>query len=290
MPEECAAPTLTVVVMGYRNEATIVEAVRSVVEQVTPEVEVLVVTSGGDRSGERVRRAFPTLPVHEADHRLMPGGARNLGLRHSCGDHVSWLAADCLAAPGWVDARIDAHRAGHPAVAASVTDSGRPLPWSRASHLLQYRTRLPGLAPAAVPPGDPRCHGLSIARLVVDEVGPFDEVLRVGEDSDMARRLLRHGVAIRFEPEVVVVHRGPRTPWHFVVDEWTRARRSRPPDLGPGRRRRRTIWSELRACVAAGVRSSGGPTWVVVMAAPWIVVGLVVRRIARRWPDARRPA
>src|SRR5215203_780432 len=63
-------PELSVVVMGYRDEGSIVAAVRSVLDQVGDErVEVVAVTSGGDASAALVQRAFPGLPVIESAER-----------------------------------------------------------------------------------------------------------------------------------------------------------------------------------------------------------------------------
>src|SRR5205807_246568 len=75
-------PVLTVVVMGYRNEATILRSIRSVVDQSSDDpFEIVVVTSGGDHSADLVAQAFPHLSVVDSSSRLFPGGARNAGIR-----------------------------------------------------------------------------------------------------------------------------------------------------------------------------------------------------------------
>src|SRR5690606_13741993 len=74
-------PALTVVVMGYRNQETIGEALTSLVEQDSPEpFEVVVVTSGGGRSAAVARETAPGIQVVDSPTRLMPGGARNAGV------------------------------------------------------------------------------------------------------------------------------------------------------------------------------------------------------------------
>ena len=74
-------PVLTQV-FAYRNEDTIVRVVSSLVQQDCDEpFEVIVATSGGHRTGELVRQGFPGVHVIESPVRLMPGGARNLGMR-----------------------------------------------------------------------------------------------------------------------------------------------------------------------------------------------------------------
>ena len=75
-------PVLSAIVFAYRNEATILQVVSSLVEQEFDEpFEVVVATSGGDRTSELVRQNFPGVRVIESPVRLMPGGARNLGMK-----------------------------------------------------------------------------------------------------------------------------------------------------------------------------------------------------------------
>src|SRR5690606_32824845 len=129
-------PAISVVVMGYRNSATIGEALRSLVDQECDgTVELIAVTSGDDRSGYEARAAAPEAQVAESPVRLMPGGARNAGIDASNGAVVAFLAADCVAEPGWTAARLAAHRAGHRVVAGAMTAAPpfRPSAW--ASHL-----------------------------------------------------------------------------------------------------------------------------------------------------------
>ncbi len=105
---------LSAVVMGYRNEATIVAAVRSLLDQAgDARMEIIAVVSGDDRSAELLREHTPAVRVVASPTRLLPGGARNVGLEHSGGEIVAFLAGDCVAAPGWVTGRFAAHRAGH---------------------------------------------------------------------------------------------------------------------------------------------------------------------------------
>ena len=67
--------------MGYRNEDSIEASVRSLIDQESSEpFEVIVVTSGGDSSASIIKERFPDVRVYDSPERLMPGGARNVGV------------------------------------------------------------------------------------------------------------------------------------------------------------------------------------------------------------------
>lgn len=279
-----AAPALTVVVMGYRNEATIEAAVASVLEQRAPEpVEVVVVTSGGDRSADVVRRAHPTVEVVESGAHLLPGGARNAGVEAARGGVVAFLAADCLAEPGWAAARLVAHRAGHPVVAGAMTPAPPHRPSSWASHLTLYRHRLAGRPPGLVAHPDPAAHGLSYDRAVLDRLGPFDAAVRVGEDTEAARRLGALGVTIWFEPSVRTAHCGPHSTLALLADHHRRGRlsaRAAGPALRPIGWPRAVVALPLvtalcaRATVAEVWRNGRGERHRLVLSLPWVVAAV----------------
>ena len=206
-------PAMTVVVMGYRNAQTIAGAVDSVVGQRCHEpFEIVVVTSGGDDSAGVVRQAHPDLTVIESASRMLPGAARNAGIDAARGAVVAFLAADCEAEPGWVQARLDAHRQGRPVVAGAMTagPSGQRVgPVSFGSHLALYSYRLPGRPAGPVVAPDPAVHGLSYTRAALDRIGPFATDVLIGEDTAAATRLATAGTEIWFEPTVRTAHRGP---------------------------------------------------------------------------------
>lgn len=278
---------ITVVVMGYRNRATIVDAVASVVTQATPEpVEVVVVTSGNDGSGDAVRAAYPDLLVIDAPTRLLPGGARNAGVDAATGAVVAFLAADCLAEPGWVAARVAAHRAGHPVVAGAMTLAPPRPPSAWALHFDLYGARLPGRGVGPVLPSDPAAHGLSFDRAVLDRLGPFDATVRIGEDTDAARRLAALGVPVWFDPCVRTAHRGPATARALMEERYqrglaaTRAGGPPPPNTHTPRRSRALAeipvrWSRrMVRTVATGWRYGRPERLRLVVALPWIALGI----------------
>jgi len=282
-------PALSVVVMGYRNESTIIDAVASVVDQAACDgSEVVVVTSGGDGSRAKVAASFPGVRVVESERRLLPGAARNAGVRATRGEHVAFLAADCVAEPGWVGARLSSHRAGHRAVAGAMTTRAGAGRAARASHYLLFGARLSGRPAGIVRFPDPAAHGISYARSLLAELGPFDETCLIGEDTDMARRCA--GEEIWFDPDVRTAHRGPASARALVRDEYRRAAHYARRERGAnGSRVHRAaaategqqLVRQLRA-TAHWARRHGGEGWLSLTGiAPWLIAGALARRFAR---------
>jgi len=219
-----STPALSVVVFGYRNEATILRAVRSLLDQESDDhVEVIVATSGGDRSAALVRDAFPDMKVAESPTRLLPGGVRNLGAALATGEIVTFLEADCVARPGWVRNRIALHGAGHDAVASALSNMASDGVVAKAALYLVHGGRLAG-HPAG-PAHDYQAYGLSFTRDLFDRAGPFDEMLRSYEDTVMADRLESLGVVPWFDPSVCIEHDGPATLVEMLRDQYVRAQR-----------------------------------------------------------------
>lgn len=207
-------PPLSVVILS-RGESTLEEAIRSVAAQ--DGAAEIVVSHSGAALGARAT-SFPELRLLSSERLLTPGGARNAGVRGSTGEFVAFLAADCTALPGWVGSRIDRHVAGACAVASAMAAPHGP-PAALASHLIQHSSRMPHLRPAP-----PLRFGVSYARDLLEDVGPFPEDLPGEEDVILNARVLARGVEIEFAPEVRSTHLYPATIRELVADSARRGR------------------------------------------------------------------
>lgn len=263
VPDDVA---ISVVVMGYQNRDTIVAALTSVVEQATPDpYEIVVVVSGDDGSADAVRRRYPTQLVVESTARLLPGGARNVGIANTRGAFVAFLAADCIAEPGWIEGRLAAHRAGHALVASAMTHAGPDRPCSWASYFDLFSGRLAGRPAGVVRPPDPAAHGLSYDRRVLEQLDGFDDDIAGGEDTRAALAADALGYEVWFEPSVRTAHVGPATTRDLLADEYRRGSlraRVAVEQLAPT-----TWWRMLAGCV---------PVWFI-----WLRT-----RVTRGWRDA----
>jgi glycosyltransferase involved in cell wall biosynthesis len=216
-PRSSDEPRLSVVVMSLDSEPGVVEAVRSIVEQ-GQESELVVVNSGGGDPSDRLRAAGFDVPVVNRTEHLMPGGARNLGIRSTRGRYVAFLAADCLAEPGWVAGRLRHHAAGVDAVATAITNPSPRSAASTAYHLLLYHTRRP-----EAPAEGRKLFGLSYDRRLFERFGLFPEDIRFGEDA-LFNALIADGQRVEWAPEVRTAHRHPRTVRALVRDLFGRGR------------------------------------------------------------------
>lgn len=213
------SPPLCCVVLCHRGQAGVVEAVRSL-ERQDPSCEVVVVNSEAPNPEPLLRASGSAVRVVHRDRRLMPGGARNLGVANSAAPFVAFLAADCTAEPGWVRGRLARHRAGARMVSSAIVnaDPGSVPAWT--SCLSLFARRLPG-----TPPDRVLHYGVSYARTLLDEVGPFREDLRTGEDTDLNRRAAERAQPV-WAPEVRTAHRHPRTLRSLLADQFGRGARA----------------------------------------------------------------
>ena len=197
-------PALSAIVIAREDADRIESAVRAVLEQDCPEpFEVIVVVSGAPRTAAVVRERFPAVRLVELAEPVLPGAARNAGLRLARGEFVSFPGSHVRIAPGALAARLRAHRAGAAMVTGSIVN-GTDTPAGWASYFIDHADALPG-RPSGDLPGPPvRC---SYMRHHLEQIGGFPEDLRAGEDTVVNRELHRRGYRARRVQEIVLVHR-----------------------------------------------------------------------------------
>lgn len=253
-PRAPAAPPLACVVMSLGNEPSLAEAVRSVLAQGGGAVELVVVNSGGGDAADTLARAGLAVPLVERQERLNPGAVRNLGIAATHAPFVSFLAADCLAAPGWVEGRRHRHLSGASAVASSLLHTSARNPFAWAMHVALYARRMPG-----APPERRLLYGVSYARDLFDRFGLFPEELRAGEDTAFNQRLAGI-VDIEWAPEVQTRHRHPRRLGELVRDQFGRGARAAAAWAILGGRRRAYVAADafrrLPSCLGTAWRAA----------------------------------
>lgn len=278
-------PAISVVVLAYQNKNTVAEAVESLLNQDCSEpVEIIVVISGGDGAAQLVAARFPSVTVIESTAELLPGATRNRGVAASSGRVIAFLAGDCLAEAGWIRRRLTAHRVGHRAVASAVTHAGPRTPTGWGFYYAQCSPRLPGRPAGSVPYPDGGHHGVSFDRDLLMALGPFAEDVRIGEDTDMVRRLSEAGVQVWYEPSIRTAHRAPAGLRQMIRDQFARGRR-RAQARGAPRRPMQKLDAHL--ILRRWVREGRARLWVIMRQAwryghderwrlvfvfPWVVI------------------
>lgn len=264
-------PELACAVLSYRDERYLVEAVRSVLEQDVA-VEVVVVNSGGGDPGGRLAAAGIDVPVVSFAERLYPGGARNAGIDATRAPFVSFLAADCLALPGWAAARLREHRRGAATVASPPANAypGSRAAW--AAFLLLHNRRLP------LGGGPQLLYSLSYERSLFARYGRFREDLRSGEDTEFNARL-GPDVTVVLAADARTAHRYPAQTEAMLRDAFRRGRlqaRAQGALEGGGPRRLRVAgrgpYNVLRS-IAIAARSRPPERASLLAACPLVVAG-----------------
>jgi glycosyltransferase involved in cell wall biosynthesis len=199
-----AAPVASVIVLAYRAAPFIRRSLKSLRRQTLAEpFEVIVVWSGDEATPALVAAEFPESRLVGGRQRLLTGAARNLGLAHARAGIVAFLAADCEAAPDWLELRVAAHREGHDLVGGAVVWAEPANAVARAGHLLEYNSCLPG-RPREVSASP--VYNLSFRRAVFDRYGRYDELLPCGEDTALVWALCEAGAGFLYDPAIRISH------------------------------------------------------------------------------------
>jgi len=196
-------PMVSIIIPAYNARAQIGEAIASVERQRYAPLEIIVVDDGSqDDTGAFVRRNHPGVRLITQAN----GGAaraRNTGMRAARGDLFAFLDADDLWLPGKLRTQVE-HLRHHPQVGLVCTAFSRWYPDTDGRHP-------PPVAEAAgtavIDEIDPERSGwiyhklllscdvwtstVIIRRSVAEQVGPFDESLRLGQDYDYWLRVSR---------------------------------------------------------------------------------------------------
>jgi glycosyltransferase involved in cell wall biosynthesis len=215
-------PALSAIVIAHDDEAIIERAVRSVAcQQCSEPFEVIVVTSGSDRTAQVVTERFPHVKLVTLPGTAFPGKARNAGLHLARGEFVSFPGSHVELPPGSLEARLQAHRQGFPMVTGSVENGTRT--WAGwASYFIDHHDHLPGCAREVLPFDPPSC---SYRRDILLDCGGFPEDMRSGEDTAVNVRLHGQGFLTLREPAARFIHHSPcTTPRRLVKHHFTRGR------------------------------------------------------------------
>ena len=210
---------LAVIVMAVKAPATLARAVDSVRSQ-SPEVEIVVVNSGGGDARRLLQRQLDQIRLIETATPLFVGAARNIGIESSRAPYVAFLAADCEALPGWVAGRLARHAAGALMVSTAV-EPARPgtVIGSMAECLVfPLRSALLGQEAAVH-------YGRSYDRALFAQVGLFAPRLRVAEDTEFHRRTDTLASPV-WAPEIRVRHDDPQALIPLLLDLHRRGQRA----------------------------------------------------------------
>lgn len=195
-------PLVSVVMPAYNAAPYLEAAIRSVLEQDYPAVELIVVDDGSSDGTPEFAAGFGERVRVLCQQNAGPAAARNRGMAAARGELVAFLDADDVWLPGKLRAQVDYLR-DHPEVGVVY---GGFLRWSAAPD----GSFGPPPVPPGADPGEPLVREQSgwiytgllfdnivhvitamLRKPVIDRLGGFDETLRTGEDYDFWLRASR---------------------------------------------------------------------------------------------------
>lgn len=194
-----AGAELAVVVLAVGALPELPAAVASLLAQ-SERLEIVLVRSA---TSEVETPAWVPKTVQELRSPLLlpTGAARNRGVSATSAPWVAFLAGDSRALPGWAAGRLEAHRAGAPAVAAAVVNDSPSSLVAWAGSIALHHRRWP-----RVPAHEASLYGCSYARSALSRVGGFRDDLAVGEDTELHTRLAGAGLLATWSPAVRATH------------------------------------------------------------------------------------
>lgn len=187
------AGTVSVVIPCYNGAAFLAEAIRSVLAQTHPPLELIVVDDGSTDDSAAIARGFSEVEVIEQANAGV-SVARNNGLARARGDHVLFLDADDILLPGALAVGAEALDADPARVmvygGTEVIDAaGRPIkPADQEVQTVTPRMIFLGTHPV--------CTQSMLRREAVVAVGGFRPGLAYSEDMELWLRLSAKGGAI----------------------------------------------------------------------------------------------
>ncbi len=198
---------MSAIVLSQNDERVIADSLQALFDQqCTEPFEIVVVCSGTDGTARIVEAQYPDARLVESTEPLLPGAARNVGLAAATGTFVCFPGSHIVVEPGYLQALLDAHRAGWAMVTPSFRDAGTNHPsWANffLDHSAKLATRPAG--PLTVEPST-----ASYRRDAIDWADGFVD-LRAGEDTSMNRALWSAGYGAWFAPGAAQRHFTPST-------------------------------------------------------------------------------
>ena len=187
---------ISVLIPVFDGERFLAEAIESVLAQSLPATEVVVVDDGSTDGSAQVAESFgPPVRVLGRPHRGV-AAARNAGVAECAGELIALQDADDLMKPDRLELQAAALGSGSsPALTLGRAEVREEDGFAAPSWLAHASANSDYTPPAT----------LLATRSAMELVGPFDETMRRGSDTDWLLRALEAGLRpLRLEEAVIV--------------------------------------------------------------------------------------
>jgi glycosyltransferase involved in cell wall biosynthesis len=201
-------PSLSVIIPARDAAETIGAQLTALASQVCsiPWEVIVVDNNSSDNTAELARShasAFTRFKVVVADNGTGAAYARNAGVAATSTRWLAFCDADDIVKHNWLTNLVEALE-NHSFVSGPIELDRLNPPWlaeSRGRSFSNTRTTFEGVFPFAS-----SCN-MAMTRHLFNQVGGFDESLRIGEDIDISLKVWQQGIDLHFEPGAGVHYR-----------------------------------------------------------------------------------
>jgi glycosyltransferase involved in cell wall biosynthesis len=213
---------MSAIVIAQNDEDEIDEVMRAVCAQrCSVPFEVIVVTSGNDRTAAIVRERYPEARLLELERPVYPGAARNAGLRLARGRFITCADSHIVLRPDALEIQLAAHRRGY-ALVTGAAENGTFTPAGWASYFLDHYATLPCGPSGELRSPPVRCGFPADA---VAALGGFPEDMRAASDTVVIGEMFERGYSAWRDPATIMVHRSRcRTIGMLLAHHFSRGR------------------------------------------------------------------
>jgi len=200
------APLVSVIIPCYNEEETIGGCIESLLAQSYKSLEIIVVD---DASTDKTPEIVGMYQVRFLRLNKNKGAvfARNFGFKHARGDIIVFCEADAFCPPKYIEKLVEPLLKG---ADASISCPRRIL--NKRGLISEYIEKRFYIACELTKASKrPIMGAWAFRREVLEDVGLFDENLRVGEDRDLVERLKRKGYKITVVFGNEWFHKEPKT-------------------------------------------------------------------------------
>lgn len=212
-------PIISVLIPTYNRKDIVLEAIRSALKQEPNNFEIIVIDDGStDGTAEYLQGLNLSIKIITQKN-MGVAAARNRGIREARGEYIAFLDSDDLWLPHKLQQQL-AFFTIHPETVIVFTDE-----YISEKNVIQSKTRFernkpivrPSL-PAFVQHTSIHVSSIMAKKTLFDEVGLFNESLRIHEDSELWNRIAEYH-AFNYIEQPLVVYRWQADPAHLMSNE-----------------------------------------------------------------------
>ena len=184
---------LSIIIPAYNAEPYIWELLTTLEQQITPEVEVIVIDDGSKKPLKLPERYTWAKLITQKNQGV--GAARNAGIRAAKGDYIAFIDADDLVVEDYISRLINVIKCENPDY---IYMSWKSFPWA-------YEVRLKSLEDK-FPPFNLCVWNRVYKRSMIGDVR-FNTQKKVAEDAQFIRDVKEEGKKKAFIPEIMYLYR-----------------------------------------------------------------------------------